>query len=263
MPAPKKLRILCFGDSLTEGYSGWGSRFTPYSAKLGEMLQMAFPDVDVEIVTDGVSGDLVTEEGTFLERAKSYFAPTNPAEFKHFDWAIVLGGTNDLGSNIHPEQIFQGLKQIYDLALSRKCKVLALTVPEIELSAGKTKELLDLRRNELNQMIKTYKKPNYYTFDLHAAFPFYAMPPADRSRYWDDSIHFTPAGYDRMGNKIGVNLVAMLVKEKSDNDRTPMGRKRRMFKDDEKVFEEEEDPSEPTSPGLDRGYIVVRRRDLD
>lgn len=89
------------------------------------------------------------------------------------------------------------------------------------------------------------------------------MSEADRERYWDDGVHFTPAGYDRMGNKIGVTFVSMLVREQSDNDRTPMGRKRRMFKDDEKVFEEEEDPAEPISAGLDKGYIVVRRRDLD
>lgn len=67
-----KLRILCFGDSLTEGYSGWGSSFTPYSTKLEEMLRMAFPDVDVEIVTDGLSGDLVTGSGEFLERMQSH-----------------------------------------------------------------------------------------------------------------------------------------------------------------------------------------------
>ena len=71
----------------------------------------------------------------------------------------MLGGTNDLGRNVHPEQIFESLEQIWDLALSRKCKVLALTVPEIELSAGKMKEVLDFRRNELNEMIKMYKKP--------------------------------------------------------------------------------------------------------
>ncbi|KAK1780672.1 SGNH hydrolase-type esterase domain-containing protein [Copromyces sp. CBS 386.78] len=262
MPNPK-LRILCFGDSLTEGYSGWGSCFTPYSTKLQEMLRMAFPDVEVEIETDGLSGDMVTDRGSFSARMKLHFAPRNPADYKPYDWAIVLGGTNDLGRDVHPEQIFESLQEIWDLALSRKCKVLALTVPEIELSAGKLKELLDFRRNELNDLIKTYKKPNYYTFDLHAAFPYYGMSEADRKRYWDDGIHFTPEGYDRMGNKIGVMLVSLLVKEKSDNDRTPMGRKRRMFKGDEKVFEEEEDPAEPTTPGLDKGYIVVRRRDLD
>lgn len=86
--------------------------------------------------------------------------PKNPADYKPFDWAIVLGGTNDLGSNMHPEQIFEALEEMWDMALFRKCKVLALTVPEIELSAGRMKEVLDFRRKELNEMIKTYKKPN-------------------------------------------------------------------------------------------------------
>ena len=72
MPA-SKLRILCFGDSLTEGYSAWGTRFTPYSTKLGDMLRMAFPDVEVEIVTDGRSGDLVVEDkGNFLYRFRRH-----------------------------------------------------------------------------------------------------------------------------------------------------------------------------------------------
>lgn len=48
---------------------------------------------------------------------------------------------------------------MWDMALSRKCKVFALTVPEIDCSAGRLKELLDFRRNELNDMIKAYKKP--------------------------------------------------------------------------------------------------------
>lgn len=53
------LRILCFGDSLTAGYTCMGSRFHPYSKKLEDMVAMAFPDLDVQTVTDGKSGDTV------------------------------------------------------------------------------------------------------------------------------------------------------------------------------------------------------------
>lgn len=53
------LRILCFGDSLTAGYTSMGSRFHPYSKKLEDMVAMAFPDLDVQTVTDGKSGDTV------------------------------------------------------------------------------------------------------------------------------------------------------------------------------------------------------------
>lgn len=53
------LRILCFGDSLTAGYTAMGSRFHPYSKKLADMVAMAFPDLDVQTFTSGKSGDTV------------------------------------------------------------------------------------------------------------------------------------------------------------------------------------------------------------
>jgi hypothetical protein len=84
------------------------------------------------------------------------------------------------------------------------------------------------------------------------------MSESDRKRYWDDHIHFTPDGYDMIGNKIGICLVSLLAKEKANSPQRPQKR-RRVFKDDEKKFEEEVD--DPTA--LDRGYVVVRRVDLE
>lgn len=52
------LRILCFGASLVEGHTARGTRFTPYSARLREILKEINADVEVE--TDGKSGDLLT-----------------------------------------------------------------------------------------------------------------------------------------------------------------------------------------------------------
>jgi lysophospholipase L1-like esterase len=59
MAARPKLRILCFGDSLTAGYSGLGTVFHPYNEKLEQMLAMAFPHLDIETVEDGLSGATV------------------------------------------------------------------------------------------------------------------------------------------------------------------------------------------------------------
>lgn len=84
------------------------------------------------------------------------------------------------------------------------------------------------------------------------------MTPKEQERYWDDAIHFTHDGYDFIGNKIGTFLVSILAKEKAENDPSP-AKRRRYFKDDEKVFDEEDE----NPPSIDRGYIVVRRRDLD
>jgi lysophospholipase L1-like esterase len=67
--ARKTLRILCFGDSLTSGYFSWGLGSHPYSLKLEDKLTGAFPNVDVDIVTDGLPGDVATFE-RFYNRAK-------------------------------------------------------------------------------------------------------------------------------------------------------------------------------------------------
>jgi hypothetical protein len=84
------------------------------------------------------------------------------------------------------------------------------------------------------------------------------MSESDRERYWDDHIHFTPDGYDLIGNKVGMALVSLLAQESGNEPARPQKR-RRMFKDDSKTFEEEAgDPS-----AIDQGYVVVRRADLD
>lgn len=50
-----------------------------------------------------------------------------------------------------------------------------------------------------------------YTFDLHDALPC----DADHRKYWDDAIHFTPDGYNFIGDKVGVALMGIIVAEKS------------------------------------------------
>jgi lysophospholipase L1-like esterase len=60
MSTRPKLRVLCFGDSLTAGYSSLGSVYHPYQEKLEHMLCMAFPDLKIETVEDGLSGSTVT-----------------------------------------------------------------------------------------------------------------------------------------------------------------------------------------------------------
>jgi hypothetical protein len=84
------------------------------------------------------------------------------------------------------------------------------------------------------------------------------MSEPDRKRYWDDHVHFTPAGYDLIGNKVGMALVSILSKERGLDPQRPQKR-RRLFKGDDKKYEEEVgDPS-----AIDQGYVVVRRADLE
>jgi hypothetical protein len=94
-------------------------------------------------------------------------------------------------------------------------------------------------------------------FDLHKAVPYYSLSDADKAKYWDDHLHFTPDGYDLIGNKVGMALVSILAREKTYH--LSPAKRRRIFKDDDKLFEEE--AGDPTA--IDQGYVVVRRADLD
>jgi hypothetical protein len=101
-----KLHILCFGDSLTAGFWHGGLEFHPYAIKLKEELRKAFPDTEIIVDVDGLSGDLVSSPpGRFLRRiqSKRIYIELSITEWcddrltragmSQYDWVIILGGT--------------------------------------------------------------------------------------------------------------------------------------------------------------------------
>ena len=103
---PKSLRILCFGDSLTAGYTNYGLEFFPYADHLRAGLQRMLSTPDIEIDVDGFSGDQV--QGSYLPRIRRKCAKTGTS----YDWIVVMGGTNDLGWGQSPEKIYEGLRKL-------------------------------------------------------------------------------------------------------------------------------------------------------
>lgn len=106
---PETLRILCFGDSLTAGYTRYGLEHYPYSDFLENKLRKSFPLREITIVNDGLSGDRV-KAGWFLRRMEGRCAK---AAAKPYNWVIVLGGTNDLGWGEAPEAIYEALSMLF------------------------------------------------------------------------------------------------------------------------------------------------------
>jgi len=66
-----------------------------------------------------------------------------------YDWAIILGGTNDLNMGRSAADAWEALKKVYAIPLKNGTKVLALTVPE----CGNCAQVPDTRRNKLNDMV--------------------------------------------------------------------------------------------------------------
>ena len=73
-----------------------------------------------------------------------------------YDWAIVLGGTNDIATMGDADEIWDGLKKVYAIPLANNSKVLALTIPESEGHS----DLQKARRNQVNEAIKNHKADN-------------------------------------------------------------------------------------------------------
>jgi lysophospholipase L1-like esterase len=109
---PKWLKILCFGDSLTAGYTMWGTEHYPYADILHVHLKRLLPSTNIVIDVAGLSGDqVVPPRGNFINRMESRIKKAAGAAVP-YDWVIVLGGTNDLGWSREPEDIYHALSKL-------------------------------------------------------------------------------------------------------------------------------------------------------
>ncbi|KAL9019786.1 MAG: hypothetical protein Q9185_002930 [Variospora sp. 1 TL-2023] len=198
----KSLRILCFGDSLTAGYSGYGYFHYPYATHIRKKLREEWPDTDAVVDVAGLSGDRVIA-GQFLGRMK---AMCEKAKNAPYDWIIVLGGTNDLGWDESPDDIYESLKEVWTVALETGANVLALSVLEGEYTSGDIVQ----RRKELNGLIASHEERRLHYMDLCAAVPFFTMSETMREMVWDDGLHLTMDGYELMGTAIAIKLLELL-----------------------------------------------------
>lgn len=164
-PKPKHtLRILCFGDSLTSGYSSAPDH--PYSHHLTTTLTRAFPSLTIDAHTDGAPGDTVALPGSrFLRRLEPPFLTRGGGT--PFDWTVVLGGTNDLALGVTADRVFAALRKVWAVPLSKGGRVLACTVPD---SGGRKarrggggwdeEEEGEDGRAELNGLIRGHRQAN-------------------------------------------------------------------------------------------------------
>ena len=111
---PESLRILCFGDSLTAGYTSRGWVFHPYADHLQTGLEQRLSTSKIHVDVAGLSGDQV--QGSYLPRIKRECADARMP----YDWIIVMGGTNDLAWGQSPDEIYEGLRK-FSLSLSYSC----------------------------------------------------------------------------------------------------------------------------------------------
>jgi len=177
----RPLKIMTFGDSLTLGTQSPSSqnptgRPTPYGRFLRELLGDA-----AEILVQGVNGELTAEMVMRLDRDVISQKP---------DYAVILGGANDLGWGAHPSEVMRNLVTMYERVRSSGIQPVAVTVPSIRGFAR-----LIPPRQTLNRLIAEYCQTKQQPFvDLFAA----TAEPETLSlaeKYSNDGLHLTTEGY--------------------------------------------------------------------
>ncbi|KAJ3352466.1 hypothetical protein HDU83_008016 [Entophlyctis luteolus] len=191
-------RVLCVGDSLTEGFDQGGASFHPYAIKLRQLLlNFGFISGADQVVVEGVSGDHIDpDRGGILRRMKSRL------EASAFTWVVLLAGTNDfLHSADTPAKVLANIEAAWDVALASGASVLAVTLPEYSLEDMPLAPVL-----EVNTMIRTRVQIRATNdgdalrlLDLHVLFPLLGLDSNARSLLWGDTIHPSAAGYDEIG----------------------------------------------------------------
>lgn len=197
MRGDSSVSIICFGDSLTAGYQSSTREIpyiheTPYGGFLEERL-----GAQARVIISGICGEVTSE---MVQRFGRDVVSRSP------DYVVILGGTNDLGWQTDPSEIFERLRMLYTLAREADIRPVAITVPSIRMDADPASHSwlneLVTQRQKLNGLISTYcEREDLPCVDLFTATAephtlLLAEP------YSNDGLHLTTEGYRKMANLI-------------------------------------------------------------
>ena len=204
------IRILCLGASITAGWNQLGLRYFPYANTLEAHLKEAFPNKKFSIQVDGLPGDTVIQ-GQYTKRLHSLVTGlTSP-----WDWIIVQGGGNDLGSCREPKEIIEALRNIWSIAFDAGSKVIALTVTKtVNESEG-----LARRYDALNELIMSEEHEKLYSVDVANMLPPATIENVMINRIYDrDGLHLGTKGYKMMGDAIASSLIEIIRAKPDETD---------------------------------------------
>ncbi|KAG0067483.1 hypothetical protein BGZ93_002946 [Podila epicladia] len=189
------MKVLCIGDSLTAGYIDYDQDHAPYTDHLDRFL-----DHSVTIHNAGVDGETVPE----IEQRLGLLLQD------HYDVVVLLGGTNDLGGIIGhlPSSVtadtavshisFAGIYSLIQESQTTRA-LIQLTVPfnafdRMDSQGREQKEALNRRIQQMACVKKIVLDINHPSL----GFNYFYMTEQARDMYFEDSLHYTAKGYQRL-----------------------------------------------------------------
>ena len=191
-------RILCVGDSITEGYYNRGSAFHPYTKKLSELLNAEKNHITYIVYNEGKSGECI--EPDMIKRM-----PLLLEKYKKLNLVIILGGTNDLTKQNSTEQnLFENIKKLHEIVHKAGIRTVAVTIPDSNAPMLPGRNEKETVWENVNDKIREFAigKDNIILCDLAEELPYRTMSDDEKKLFWDDDLHFNPMGYDKMAEII-------------------------------------------------------------
>lgn len=217
-PKLEPFHVLTFGDSITTGYYRNGRAHHPYSIQLERLLNERYsadvgdnvknpvtvcesgqpqPKRLVTVIEAGEDGDFTSSMCTRLTAKLELF----PVKFRY---ACLLGGLNDMEPD-DPNlavSIVANLKAMSDTLLQATCEaVFVATVPVCAFDAQI--QWYKEAKDSVNSLLRCFARdtPNVFLVDLNSRLNYLALDDDHRKLLWDDSLHFTPTGYDILADQ--------------------------------------------------------------
>lgn len=125
---------------------------------------------------------------------------------KHYDWIIILGGTNDIYNKAHAlkrsaEELTQNIIAVHNIAHHYGARTVVVTIPEVLCESVDMCQDMKQMREHVNDQLRTYAfehKNNALLCDLAQSLGRENLSHGLLAQFFEGGLHFKPRGYETM-----------------------------------------------------------------
>lgn len=216
------LKIVCFGDSLTLGYQS-PTLHSPFEENIpyGTYVQDWLGHRG-RVLVHGVCGETTQDMRLRFQADVLDHLP---------QVAIIFGGTNDLGLSISPAAMMANLRFFYEQAQAHGILPVAVTVPSLREDCWQNEKAEEgpsrsgitsaieqaiALRVILNQSIKDFGGERHFPVVDWFAATCEPKTQVLTSKYSNDGLHLTTAGYRKLAEMIWEQVLVDLLKKETN-----------------------------------------------
>ena len=218
------MRVICYGDSLTAGTSPPLDTLHPYAPYLERAISTTAPASLVRHL--GLPGVTATAMLQYVDDEQSGLRSLLKRASPHL--ALILAGTNDLGYNSESEPIVRALCGLHQVCHDLDVPTVAIGIPPSAYQAqnAAAAELASSVNREMREWCEARGDMPTWTRTFCAgtvvksgggggAFATFVDHPIatwarDDELWAPDGLHFSPEGYQRLGEGLASNVADRL-----------------------------------------------------